>query len=272
MRRYLDSGKLVTAALLLVLVGSLARSIEQARWTNGLDVLMPVAVLGVVVGVLLAGSSLGTACAHLAGVLAGMVVVTWQTGSLLPVSELEESNRFLLVWSRFRQWLGVVIEGGASYDELLFVFTMGAILWFLAYNSAWFVLRYGWVWWALLPTGLVMLVNLGSVLRPNTRPFVIFLLAGMLMMIHTHLTQKRARWEREGLGYESGLAAKFLTFGAALSLVLLALAWQGPSRSLALTARRAFQRVEQPWAQVQDRWENASRSSTPAAARAREAG
>ncbi|MDP9352680.1 MAG: hypothetical protein M3P51_14225, partial [Chloroflexota bacterium] len=165
MKRYFDIYKLVTTGLLLIMVGSLARSIEQARWTAGLHVLLPIAVVGVVVGVLLAGSTLGTLRAHVLGFLTGVSVITWQTGSLLSVRELEDGNRFSIVWSRFRQWLRVVIEGGASYDQLLFVFTMGAIVWFLAYNGAWFVLRYGWVWWALLPTGLVMLVNLGYAVR-----------------------------------------------------------------------------------------------------------
>ncbi|MDP9383035.1 MAG: transglutaminase domain-containing protein [Chloroflexota bacterium] len=257
MRRYLDANNAVTAVLLLVMVGSLARSIEQGRWTDGLDVLFPIAVLGVLVGVLLAGSNLGTVRAHLVGVLAGLLVVTWQTGSLLPAEALENGNRFGVVWARFREWLSVVIEGGASYDQLLFVFTMGAIIWFLAYNGAWFVLRYGWVWWALLPTGLVMLVNLGYTIRPNTRPFVLFLLASMLLMIHTHLAQRRARWEQEGLGYEGGMLPKFLMLGSVLSLVLLALAWQGPSRGLTRTARAIFAQVERPWERVQDRWENA---------------
>ncbi len=257
MKRYFDIYKLVTTGLLLIMVGSLARSIEQARWTAGLHVLLPIAVVGVVVGVLLAGSTLGTLRAHVLGFLTGVSVITWQTGSLLSVRELEDGNRFSIVWSRFRQWLRVVIEGGASYDQLLFVFTMGAIVWFLAYNGAWFVLRYGWVWWALLPTGLVMLVNLGYAVRPYNEPFVIFLIASMLLMIHTHLMQRREQWEEEGLGYDGGIAARVLTFGSILSLALLILAWQGPSRSLAVSAKAAFQRMEQPWGQVQDRWQNA---------------
>lgn len=257
MRNLADSRRLVTAALLLVILGSLARSIEQGRWTEGLHVLFPIAMVGVITGVLLAGSRLGTIRAHLLGVILGAVVVTWETGSLLPPDALRDSNRFIVMWERFRTWLQVVLEGGASYDALLFVLTMGAIIWFLAYNSAWFVLRYGWVWWALLPTGLVLIVNLSYVMRPDTRPFIIFLLAGMLLMLHTRLTENRARWEHEGLGYDPGLAPRFLMFGGMLSLALLVLAWQGPSRSLATTARALFERTEKPWEQVQDRWESA---------------
>lgn len=257
MKHPLDISRIVTTALLLLMVGSLARSIEQARWTSGLEVLFPIAVLGVIVGVLLAGSSVGTARAHIMGLVAGALVITWQTGSLLSAQELEDGNRFAIVWSRFRQWLSVVLEGGASYDELLFVFTMGAIVWFLAYNSAWFVLRYSWVWWALLPTGLVMLVNLGYAVRPQNDSFVVFLIASMLLMIQTHLSQRRAHWEQGGLGYDGGIFAKVLSFGVVLSLVLLFIAWQGPSRSLAVSARAAFNRMEQPWGQVQDRWQNA---------------
>lgn len=257
MRNLAESRRLVTAALLLVILGSLARSIEQGRWTEGLHVLFPIAMVGVITGVLLAGSRLGTIRAHLLGVVLGAVVVTWETGSLLPPDALRDSNRFAVMWERFRAWLQVVLEGGASYDALLFVLTMGAIIWFLAYNSAWFVLRYGWVWWALLPTGLVLIVNLSYVVRPDTRPFIIFLLAGMLLMLHTRLAENRARWEHEGLGYEPGLAPRFLMFGGLLSLALLVLAWQGPSRSLATTARALFERTEKPWEQVQDRWESA---------------
>ena len=243
--------------LLLIMVGSLARSIERARWTDGLDVLFPIALLGVLAGVVLAGSKLGTLQAHAAGVFIGGFVIVWQTGKLLPPSELEQGNRFGIMWDRLRQWIDVLLQGGANYDPLLFVLTMGAIVWFLAYNSSWFVLRYGWVWWALLPTGLVMLVNLGYVSRPSTGLFVLFLLAGMLLMIHTALMQRHTRWQEEGLGQEAGVVPRIFMFGAVISLLLMAIAWQGPSRSLALTARSAFRQVEQPWTRVQDRWENA---------------
>jgi len=256
-RRYIDSNKFVTSALLLILVGSLTRSIERARWTDGLDVLFPIALLGVLAGVILAGSTIGTVRAHAAGALIGGFVIVWQTGKLLPVADLERGNRFSVMWERLRQWLDVLLQGGANYDPLLFVLTMGAIVWFLAYNSAWFVLRYGWVWWALLPTGLVMLVNLGYAPRPASGLFVMFLLAGMLLMIHTALMQRHTRWQQEGLGQEAGVVPRIFVFGAVVSLLLMAIAWQGPSRSLAQTARTAFRQVEQPWSRVQGRWENA---------------
>lgn len=257
MRQRFGVAGIATTALLLAIMTSLTDSIQQQRWTQGLEVLWPIAVLGVLAGVVLAVSRLGALRAHALGWLLGIGVVVWQTGHLLPPEQLEASNRFALVWERFVTWVGVVLDGGSSYDPTLFVLTMGAIVWFLAYNSAWFVLRYGWVWWAVLPAGVVLLVNLGYAVRPNTRTFVLFVLASMLLMIHIHYLQRQERWDRAGLGYERGLVPKVLLFGGALSLVLLFAAWQGPSRGLASTARGVLQQLQEPWGQVQDRWERA---------------
>ncbi len=257
MKSRLNSRTLVPTALLLVMIVLLARSIEQARWTEGLHVLAPIGVLGILLGIVLSTSRLGTLRAHLLGMLGGMLVVLWQTGRVLSPEELQGASGTLTVWSRFREWLALVLAGGTSSDELLFVFTMGIIVWFLAYNNAWFVLRYGWVWWAVIPTGLVMLVNLGYATRPNNRFFVLFLLASMLLMVQQHVARREDRWERDGLGREGGLGLKVLLLGSILSIVLLGLAWRGPSRSIAITARNAFQQAAKPFDSVQDRWEKA---------------
>lgn len=249
--------RLFLGVLLLLMVGSLARSIEQARWTEGLQVLMPIAVLGVICGVLLAESRLGTVRAHAFGSLLGLVIVVWQTGQVLTPEELNGGARVGVVISRFREWLSVIISGGKSQDELLFVFTMGAIVWFLSYNSSWFVLRYGWAWWAVLPIGLVMLVNLGYSIRPNYTPFFVFLISAMLLMIGSHFMRNSSRWEQEGLGREPGIGTKVMLLGSIVSLLLVALAWQGPTRSFAITAKNALQSAAKPWERIQDRWQDA---------------
>jgi transglutaminase-like putative cysteine protease len=253
----LNPGRLLTALLLLVLITSLARSVEAARWTEGLGVLLPISVLGTIVGVALAVSRLSAVKAHAFGALLGAGVVVWQTGRVIPPEELGEGSRVGLVWRRFTEWVGAVLDGRSSYDQLLFVFTMGAIVWFLAHNNAWFALRHSWAWPAVLPTGLVMLVNLGYAVRPDTRPFILYLLAAMLLIVQTHLARSRERWEREGLGHDRALGAKVLLAGGAVSVALLAVAWHGPSAQLALTARQAYQRVERPWNAVQERWQRA---------------
>lgn len=257
MRSRLEPGKLLPTMLLLLMVGSLARSIEQARWTEGLHVLVPISFLGVITGALLASSRLRPFKAHLLGVFSGFIIVIWQTGRVLSAYEAASASRFTIVWTRFREWITVVLHGGSSYDQLLFVFIMGSIIWFLAYNSSWFMLRYAWAWWAVLPIGLVMLVNIGYALRPDYRPFVVFLLASMLLLVQSHLMRSSERWRQDGLGHEAGLATKFLLLGGVVSLLLLTLAWQGPSRSLAVTAKAAFERLETPWESVHDRWRHA---------------
>lgn len=253
----LNLARIVAGLLLTVLMVSLARSIEQAGWTSGLYILTAIAVSGVVIGVILAGSELASWRAHILGAVGGGVIVMWQTGRVLMESEVTNGSRFATVWMRLREWLSTVLEGGTSRDELLFVFTMGAIVWFLSYNSAWFVIRYTWAWWAVLPAGIVMLVNLGYAIRPNYTPFITFLLCSLMLVIQTQFMRSSARWQEQGLGYDRGLGARLFLVGAAASVSLMFLAWQAPSNSLAVSARAAYERIEQPWQVVHDRWKNA---------------
>ncbi len=257
MRARLESSKLVTVFLLFVVLGSLASSVAQAKWTDGLDLLMPLALLGVIVGTLLAGTRLTATKAHVAGLLGGFLLVLWMTSRLIPPDESPGESRLGLLWQRFTDWLSVVVHGGSSYDQLLFVLTMGFIVWLLAYDSAWFVFRYGWVWWSVLPTGLVMLINLGYSRYPDNGPFIAFLIASMLLMVQSHVARKQASWRRDGLGHESGLASKALLLGGVVSILLIIIAWHGPSHSLAASVHRAIKAAQEPWKQVESKWQDA---------------
>lgn len=247
----------ISLVLAAVMGLSAAYSVQQAAWAAGLGILLPVAYLGVAAGSVLALAPLRAAPAQLLGSLLGVVVTVWYAASTVSPAELVDQSRFSLVWSRLVEWIGVVAAGGTSYDELLFVLTMAGMVWFLAYNDAWFVLRYNWSWWAILPTGLVLLVNLGYAPRPDYRPFALYLLAALLLLVHGQYTSSVRRWSAAGLRHEGRLARQYLALGTAASLILLVSAWRAPTHSIQGGATDLLARAQQPWERLQDRWERA---------------
>jgi len=243
--------------LLLLMVVTTANSIKEAQWAPGLQILIWVAIFGTLIGFFLSRSSISPVKAHVLAFILGFFIVTWQTGRTLDPIVLDGEARSSVVLAHLREWISVVMDGGRSYDPLVFIFVMAFIVWLLAYNNAWFVLNYGWVWWAIIPTGVVILVNVSYSPARDYATFGIFLFLSLLLMIYSHFSNSSERWAREGVSYDSSLPTRLFLVGTAISILLLMLAWRGPDKLAASALQSAWKNISTPIHKLQDGWERA---------------
>jgi len=241
----------VMMVLAAVVVFSPVFAIVAANWTDGLEVLWLVALMGMVAGWLISLSRFRSLTAHLLSAVYGATWIGYLLAGPLPYSLWRD--RILVLYGRLVAWIGLTFRGGTGRDSLLFILLLSMIVWWLGYSAIWNTVRYQRVWRAVLPSGIVLFVNLyyypGSKL---TVYLMAYLLCALLLVVRSYTVLQERRWEREGVGYNSDVRVDVLRSGLVLAVVTILLAWVAPTAASSGSAYDLWRRVGGPWQRVED--------------------
>ncbi|MEZ4496353.1 MAG: hypothetical protein R2845_06105 [Thermomicrobiales bacterium] len=152
--------------LVLLLIGEMmlsSRAVVLANWNEDLVALWPLAMGGVVLGVLLSLVRFPDLVGHLIGLFSGVALsLVYATRYLdAPESSMTEKTRAL--GTLIVDWLRESMSGRQSRDDLVLVTAMGLLLWLIGYISAWFLFRRGWFLPAAVLPGIPIALNLGGI-------------------------------------------------------------------------------------------------------------
>jgi transglutaminase-like putative cysteine protease len=154
---------------------------------------------------------------------------------------------------RLNTWYERAMEGGTSYDNLMFIFQMGMIIWAMGYLTIWFLFRSGKVWPAIIPGGLVLLINLYYAPNDISFWFIIYILVALLLVIRFNLFSQEKKWRAEGVFFRPDIGFDFLRDGFIFSALVIAFAWLTPpvvdAKTLGL-----FDEFEGSWRDMQGEW------------------
>jgi transglutaminase-like putative cysteine protease len=249
----LDQAKSVVL-LAAALVMTVTWAVGATGWTDRLNILTFVGLGSILIGMMLARSILPGFIAHLFSVIIGVAWSFWITSRppLLP-AHYTWLERWQNLVFRLNYWYDQAIQGGTSYDNLMFILQMGVIVWGVGYLTIWFIFRSGKVWQAVVPGGLVLLINLYYAPNDITLWFLIFILLSLLLAIRTNLFKQEALWRAEGTFFRPDISFDFLRDGFIFSALVIVLAWILPpiadTQSLGL-----FDEVQGTWSDVQGEW------------------
>jgi transglutaminase-like putative cysteine protease len=242
--------------LVALLVFTATWSVQQAEWADGLHILTPITILGLIVGLLLAHMrQLPPIAAHATAFVIGLIVVFFQMTTFLSDTLGTRWDKLTWLWSRWENWYATIRGGESAEDLYLFILMMSGMLWVLSYASIWFVFRSGWIWITLLLPGVIVLLNLGYSRHVSTFVLILYLFAAILLLMRFHFIQRETRWRRDGVPYpESLLVRGFWTASYVAAIVILA-GWMIPfspqtDRAVAAwsNATAPFDRVEEAFA------------------------
>ena len=221
------STPIVLAILLIVPVLTL----EVAGWPIDLRTVVPVTLLGIVLGIAISHSRFGELTSLVFGLFYGI-------GAVLFVSAYQFNLPFLegiaAVVNRAWEWSIDAITGGNNTDELILTLLISFLFWFLAYNAVWHAIRLDRVWRVILPPGLVQVVTmvLYSGDEPLDAHLVIYLLMSLALVVRSNLDTRELEWSIRSIRVPKAVRRQFAAIGIALSLVGLAVAWGVPSAGL----------------------------------------
>lgn len=242
-----------TVALFLFVLLCVAWSIQVVDWTDGLAILSPVVLLGGVVGIVLAKSRVSNSMAHLLSALSGVTWVAYLTGQILArMNEVTLKVAVVDLEHQFVDWLQVLFSTETSPGNFIFVLLMGLLMWLVAYFSAWAIFRWERVWWAVIPCGLVMLVNVTYSPISLTFYILTFLLCVLLLVVRTNLAYRAREWESARVVYDTDIVYSFLRAGLMVSVVAIAMAWIAPSALASRPFQEFWDKVSEPWHRLQD--------------------
>jgi transglutaminase-like putative cysteine protease len=245
---YSKSVVLLTAALVMAATWG----VGATGWTQNINILTLVGLGVIVIGFLLARSLLPGVVAHLFSLIIGVGWAFWVTSRLLP-HDYTWPERWTNLSRRLYNWYQIALQGGTSYDNLMFVLQMGVIVWGMGYLTIWFMARSGKPWPAIVPGGMVLLINLYYAPRDITWWFIAYILIGLLLVIRFNLLVQEREWRREGVFFRPDISFDFLRDGMILSMLVLFFAWLTPP----LVNTQSLQFLDNfhgSWRDIQDDW------------------
>jgi transglutaminase-like putative cysteine protease len=239
--------------LLMLMMLSIAWSMELSGWVEGLYVVEWTALGGLTLGFLLTRLGWRRVWSHLVGTVIGALLILAVVGRFVgPGLDLRDGVG--MVAYHFDAWLSVVLAGQASTDAVAFVLLVTLLGWWLGYASAWMVFGAHQVWQALLLTGGAMLV-VAYASPPKGAPFfVMYLFCALLLAIRLYVYTQEQTWTRRQARYDNDITLSFLRDGGLLILAVLMAVWIVPLLSSSSAVSNLWARFEEPWRAVGDEW------------------
>lgn len=253
-RTWFASGDMTALLIVFVLLLMPVLSLQTAGWPLSMATVIPVLLLGLIFGFLLARS-------HYNELLALMMSLIYGAGIVLLIAAINEpgglGEGIASVITRFFRWLTDAVSGGINQDDLIFTMLVASLLWFLAYSAAWHIFRIDRVWRAILPPGLILVTN--SIYYSGSSNLdiylIVFIFMALLLIVRSNLDAREWDWYVNGIRVPRNLRRQFFRIGALLALIALLMAWAIPSGNLQeqLDRFQEFLRAD-PLTQLSEFW------------------
>jgi hypothetical protein len=258
----------------LALVITACGSLQAASWhpalRKALEITTPAAVIGLVIGFLLAWiRRIPRFLAHIIGLLAGIVLVVQLSGTLrevlLPTTgqsipfldpalqgwgdlATELLIRIIILWRTF-------IRGATGEDIVLFVVLLTWASWLMGFLSAWFAIRSRWPIVAVGVPGAVLLLNTFYAPRVPVGYFGFYLFLTLVFFVYYFWKQREFEWRKEKVRYPPEMSRGVLWAGIVLSIVLVLGTSFLPTTAGGSEVSNFWERFIQPWREVRTTWE-----------------
>ena len=260
---YFQDGMVLTGILIVLLYLVLAISLDAAGYVENLSLLVPVTLGALALGFLMSFSrfdgffalshSMFTGLAWILLLMTGLVTRA-DTAPFVNngIPELQARSYFVLL--RWLNWVDSAINNAASNDNYVFVFEMCFLVWWLAYLGVWSVLRYGYTWRAIIPAGLVLLINTYYAPKSILGFLIVFCLVALLLFVRTNLAEQQLRWREQRVYFNQDITLDFLRNGLMYSVLVIALAWIAPGLGRSVEVRTVMAPLNDRWQQTTERW------------------
>jgi len=214
--------------LLMVAVYSIIFSIISANWVSNSFILLWSTAAGLLAGLCIAKiQHFPQAILHLAACLVGHWLSIWLTSAFA----------FHISWLLLLENLRAVIGGGftasaSPNSEVVFLFYLTFLSFFLGYFGAWLIYRAHLPWLVALVYCAIMLVNLNYINQDLSYLVIIMLGALILLIARIQLFNQLTRWTDEGLhtdrAWLQNISRRFVQIGSLFTLLILLISWVLP--------------------------------------------
>ena len=263
---YFREGRVITLLLLGTVYLILALSLNGAGWTGAMSMgLLIYVVLGALaMGALMAFSRFDSFFMLSHSFATGLAWVFYlmtflvgeeprvQTFSEKGIPVLQARAYFLL--EQWLDWIEAAINQQANNDNIVFIFEIGFLVWWLTYLGVWSVFRHGHVWRGVLMAGVALLVNTHYAPTSVMGFLVTYCIAALLLLAWTNLIDHRQRWRALRIYFSEDISFDFMRSGVMYTVAVIALAFIAPNLGRNLLFYDMLQPVNQRWEIAMQEW------------------
>lgn len=213
--------------LLFLVVFCVIWSTQAIAWIDNLHILTLDTFVALLVGTWVAKQRRVPArLVYGVALVLALVLALWQTISL---SNGGSIKAFIL---SIQQWWLVTISGGHSQDSSLLLpfFVLGCLC--LAFFSAFALYRWHKPWLVVLLNMGILVFNLNFLVNVYIFLLVLFLIAGLLLVLRFYLYETMQRWDLLNLRYDEDMGGNVMKAGLLIVTVILVVALVLPGNYL----------------------------------------
>ena len=243
----------VSVVALAVMLATLGIAIDDARWAGSIGTtrtsqtgFLPICgVLAVLVGFVLAKSTLGRHTSFLAGASLGAIfLINAVSASISTAPSLTQRLRELNV--SVSLWVEeVVVIGTRSFETSVFLLVLGALLWGAGLFATYAVLRRHRPLPAVALTGFMLLVNVGITIRDQYIHLIVFVAAALVLLIRLNLLDQAREWRARGMRDVADISQSFMRNGAAFVAVAIVAAVTLAANASSAPLSRAWSNLDE---------------------------
>ena len=263
---YFREGRVITLLLLGVIYLILALSLSNAGWTGAMSMGMLITVVlgALAMGALISFSrfdsffmlshSFATGLAWVFYLMTFLVEDERRVQAFIEkgIPVLQARAYFLL--ERWLEWIEAAINQQASNDNVVFIFEIGFLVWWLTYLGVWSVFRHGHVWRGVLMAGIALLVNTHYAPVSVMGFLVAYCIAALLLLAWTTLIDHRQRWRAQSIYFSEDINFDFMRSGFMYTMAVIAIAFVAPNLGRSLPFHDLLQPVNQRWEAAMQEW------------------
>ena len=234
---YFQDGVVFSSILVGLLYLLVAASLDSAGYIPSMGLLYPVTLGAIVVSLLMAYSRFDSFFAFSHGMFTGLawilflmrdVVTAAESRSFVEFGFPEMQAKVYFVLYRLLKWVELAWVGQAAADNYMFIFEICLLVWWLAYLGIWSIFRHGYTWRAIMPAGVVLLINTYYAPQSVTGFLFIFAFVALIVLVRTNLAEQQLRWRFQRIYFSQDITFDFLRTSLIYSLCVLAITWIAP--------------------------------------------
>ncbi|MFN8446016.1 MAG: transglutaminaseTgpA domain-containing protein [Caldilineaceae bacterium] len=258
---YFQDGLRLTVALCALLYLVLSTSLDAAGHVReGMSMLLPVTMGSLLLSALMSFSRFDGFFAFSHSMFTGLAWILFlmaqqarqedlQTILDRGIPDLQARAYFVLL--RLQNWLDAALNNKASADNTVFIFEIALLVWWLSYLGMWSIVRHGYTWRAIIPAGVVLLINTYYAPKPVFSFLFVFTLIGLVLLVRTNLAEKQRIWREQRIYFSQDITWDFMRNGLIYALVVLALAVIVPNLGSNPIIRSALSPISDRWMRTQ---------------------
>ncbi|MGI8913120.1 MAG: DUF4129 domain-containing transglutaminase family protein [Chloroflexota bacterium] len=256
-------------------------AIADINWIDNVDILFPVALLAVVVGVLLALSRPHAVRGFIVGLVGGLLGIFTAIGQVIPAparlaADGQETLRWIVtrgagvpvddnpparMWhagsvaaatfaGHLVTWWKLGGIGEAAIDNRIFLFLLAIISWTVILYFAWALYSHTPPLVALLPPGVVLItfVVLGG---QGAKYVYFFLFTALLLILRIHVLSLVRAWNSRNLDYPTTVGPEVLLTGLLFTVLVAGLALVLPAVPQNPLAVHFWGVFNDPWSKLE---------------------